>query len=78
MSQRSMLDHWESVSDTYSKLMEFLEWLESKDIHLDTDLVDQDEFPRLDDLKHSALIDRYLQVDRRQLDNERRELLAQL
>lgn len=67
------LDHYANVKDSEATLIEFLEWLETHDVELDFDC--SESFPVLDSRKPDRLIDSFLNIDRKQLDVERREML---
>jgi len=78
------LKHWDDVHEKHGLLLEFLEWLESGrgmpsgvrlEIGIDADDPKAFEPWKMDDLKPRALADRFLSVDRKELERERRELL---
>lgn len=71
----SALTHWSSVKDEWNTIAEFLEWLGELGVSLDTDYLDPKVFPLLEDRKPTKLIDRFLSVDRKQLEKERQALL---
>lgn len=66
------LAHWELVCDKHKLLMEFFEYLEDRCIRLDF----SDSAPHdLDEEKPHNLANKFLDVDARALEEERRELL---
>lgn len=72
----SQLTHWGRIRHQHALLVEFLEWLEQHNaVQLGPQTADC-PFTLAEDFKPSNLADRYFQVDRRQLDNERRAVLA--
>jgi len=69
---RTHLDHWAFVMEEHASLNRFVDWLESQGIQFDCDGSD---ITILDDRKPCKLIDRYLKVDQKALDQERVELI---
>lgn len=78
MDEESELDKWARVSDDASKLSEFLEWLEHKGIYLAS--YPEGEMsvllPRHENFLE--LVSRYLGIDEKKLDAERKELLKSI
>ncbi len=70
----TMLDLWRGVQTKHTDIMAFFEWLYAQGYEVE---FTKDRDPRPVG-RPSDLIDRYLGIDRVQLDNERRELLASL
>ena len=73
----TQLEKWERVHAQHAALAEFLEWLEQRAA---IELAPQDgtcPFTLCDDFKPSNLADRFLGIDRTQLDIERRAVLAE-
>lgn len=75
MADTPALNHWAEIHKDHSVVMEFLQWMESLGILLDFEYADTSEFPTLDSHKFESLADKFFEVDRRELDKERRELL---
>ena len=71
--QRSQLDHWDNVSDQYSAIENFMEFLISKGINLDFEYADIGT-----PMEFRLLLDEFLKIDRKQLENERRTVLESL
>lgn len=73
-----MLDRWAEVSDLHTFVLSFFEWLEENGIRYEFDYNDAcpPDLPSYD-MKPSTLLDAFLEIDRVQLDDERRELLEQ-
>lgn len=72
-ASRSMVDHFASVADRYEATESFLDWMTTEyGIRLDYDFCDKDKPAPLDVKK---LLDEFFNIDRRQLEAERRQLL---
>ncbi len=83
----SALKHWNEVHEEHARLVEFLEWLESGEamptgvrLQIGLDAEDRKALEPYfaEDLKPERLADRFLGVDRKALERERRELLGKV
>jgi len=63
---RDMLNRWAAAQSDRRVIEEFWEWLEAHDY----------EDQRVDDINITRALDEYQQIDRAQLDRERRALLS--
>jgi len=65
MSNREMLDRWSMMFKDRITILNFWEWLESRE-----------DFADLNDVRIQDALDEYHEINQRQLDDERRELLV--
>lgn len=73
---RSAIEHWATVSEQHSSVMQFVEWLNSRyGIELDYSFCDEDN-PAPLELRRLA--DEFFEVDPKQLEAERRQLIRDM